>query len=103
MLRRVSTVLAGALVAGVIATGGAAAAPAPEHGQRMHQSQGQHKRVGSDHRRTRVEVRIEGARRDGGKRKNRQEREDEREGLFLVGRLLHALLGGHFLYGHGGL
>ncbi|MFI9045665.1 hypothetical protein [Streptomyces sp. NPDC053427] len=103
MLRRVSTVLAGALVAGVIATGGAAATtPAPEHGQRMHQSQAHHKRLDGD-RRTRVNDRLENSRRDGHKRKSRENREEEREGLFLVGRLLHALLGGHFLYGHGGL
>ncbi|MEU9115352.1 hypothetical protein AB0D04_27120, partial [Streptomyces sp. NPDC048483] len=59
MLRRVSTVLTGAMVAGILATGAAAAAPAPEHGQRAHhsQSQSQHKRYDGDHRHARLDKR----------------------------------------------
>ncbi|MFG2137751.1 hypothetical protein [Streptomyces sp. NPDC048650] len=101
MLRRVSTVLTGALVAGVIATGAAAAAPAPDQGQpRMHQGQAQHMRSDGDRRHNRLDNRFD-KRRDNGRQSNRRHRYEDRDGLFVVGRVLHALLGGGILGGRG--
>ncbi|MFF4952088.1 hypothetical protein [Streptomyces chattanoogensis] len=96
MLRRVSTVLAGAVVAGVIATGAAAAVPVPDQGHRMHQGQahrthyGEKSRLDGEHRRGHlVDARIEVRRDKGGRRHYRYEGDD---GLFFVGRLVHHIL-----------
>ena len=93
MLSRVSTVLTGALVAGVIATGAAAAVPNPEHGQRAHHSQSRHMRMDDGRRHIRMEERAGGGDRRYESRGDGGRHGYEREGLFLVGRVLHALFG----------
>ncbi|KPC60720.1 hypothetical protein ADL29_28195 [Streptomyces chattanoogensis] len=89
-------------MAGVIATGAAAAAPVPDQGHRMHQGQahrthyGEKSRLDGDHRRRLLEARVE-VRRDKGRRHYRYEGDD---GLFFVGRLVHHILGDLGLRGY---